>query len=120
MTEATASSFDERVWACCRRVPRGRVTTYGAIAAALGQPTAARAVGGALNRNPHAPAVPCHRVVGADRRLTGFARGLPAKRAILEAEGVRFVGARVAAECLWNPVEGAVTKPSAGNANPPP
>lgn len=95
-------SFDEKVWAMTARIPAGRVTTYGRIAAALGS-RAARAVGGALNRNPHAPAVPCHRVVGSDGRLTGFAHGLPAKRRLLEAEGVPFVGDRVAAAAVVDP-----------------
>ncbi|MDX1682003.1 MAG: MGMT family protein [Phycisphaeraceae bacterium] len=80
--------FSHRVWAVCRRIPRGRVATYGDLATALGQPGAARAVGGALHRNPLAPEVPCHRVVGTDGSLTGFAGGLEAKRRRLEREGV--------------------------------
>jgi methylated-DNA-[protein]-cysteine S-methyltransferase len=88
-------SFNERVWALCARVPRGRVTTYGRIAAALGKPGASRAVGQALHRNPYAPDVPCHRVVGSDGRLTGFAGGVAKKRRLLESEGVRFRGERV-------------------------
>jgi len=92
----SGGGFDERVWALCRLVPRGRVTTYGAIAEALGRPGAARAVGGAMNRNPYAPEVPCHRVVGSGGRLTGYAGGLGKKRAMLEAEGVGFEGDRVA------------------------
>ncbi len=79
----------------CARVPRGRVTTYGRIAAALGKPGASRAVGQALHRNPYAPDVPCHRVVGSDGRLTGFAGGVAKKRRLLESEGVRFRGERV-------------------------
>jgi methylated-DNA-[protein]-cysteine S-methyltransferase len=88
-------NFDQRVWAICARIPRGRVTTYGRIAAALGRPGAARAVGGALNRNPLAPDVPCHRVVGHDGALTGFASGVENKRAMLQAEGIAVVGDRV-------------------------
>lgn len=93
-------SFAQKVYALCARVPAGRVTTYGAIAAALGKPHAARAVGQALNRNPYAPAVPCHRVVGADGRLTGFAGGLRKKRHMLAAEGVAFRGERVVLNCV--------------------
>lgn len=102
------TGFDQRVWDACRRVPAGKVTTYGAIAEMLGSPGAARAVGGVLNRNPHAPVVPCHRVVGSDRRLTGYAGGLPKKRAMLEAEGVRFDGEKVARDCMWMPAGQAV------------
>jgi O-6-methylguanine DNA methyltransferase len=85
-------TFSQRVWALTSRIPTGRVTTYGELARKLGC-TAFRAVGNALNHNPYAPAVPCHRVVGSDGRLTGFAGGLPAKRRLLENEGVRMVGA---------------------------
>src|SRR5436305_1730683 len=71
------------------RVAAGRVVTYRQVAAALGT-KAYRAVGNALNRNPYAPAVPCHRVVGADGSLTGFAGGLEKKRRLLAGEGVRL------------------------------
>src|SRR3712207_8911679 len=81
-------NFNQKVWATCARIPAGRVATYGQIAAALGSPGAARAVGNALNRNPYAPAVPCHRVVGSNGSLTGFAGGLAKKEQLLEGEGV--------------------------------
>ena len=77
------------------RVPAGRVTTYGDVAAALGRPAAARAVGAAMHCNPHAPRVPCHRVVGSTGRLTGFAGGLPKKRTLLLAEGLQVENDRV-------------------------
>src|SRR5215212_9483987 len=80
-------SFQERVWALTARIPHGKVTTYGEIARAMGT-KAYRAVGNALNKNPYAPGVPCHRVVGSDGRLTGFAGGLPKKEALLNGEGV--------------------------------
>src|SRR6476660_3486049 len=67
-------SFNQKVWAMTARVPKGRVTTYGDLARALGT-KAYRAVGNAMNKNPYAPGVPCHRVVGSDRSLTGFAAG---------------------------------------------
>src|SRR5688500_16523666 len=76
-------SFNERVWALTARIPAGAVVTYGDIAAALGSPGGSRAVGNALNKNPYAPAVPCHRVVGSDGKLTGFAGGLPMKERLL-------------------------------------
>jgi methylated-DNA-[protein]-cysteine S-methyltransferase len=81
-------SFDEKVWKMCKRVPKGKVTTYKQIAKKLGT-RAYRAVGGALNRNPYAPMVPCHRVVGSDGSLTGFAGGIMEKRRLLESEGIR-------------------------------
>lgn len=87
-------SFNEKVWALTARIPAGKVVTYGQIAEALGS-KGCRAVGNALNRNPYAPAVPCHRVVGSDGSLTGFAGGLEKKRKLLEEEGVAFRKARV-------------------------
>ena len=87
-------SFNEKVWAMTARVPAGKVTTYAAIARALGT-NGYRAVGNALNRNPYAPAVPCHRVVGSDGSLTGFAGGLAKKQRMLAKEGVPCVKGRV-------------------------
>ena len=69
------------------RVPFGQVTTYGALAGKIGRPRAARAVGGALNRNPVPIVLPCHRVVGASGSLTGYAGGLDRKAALLRLEG---------------------------------
>lgn len=82
-------SFSQKVWAITARVPRGKVVTYGDIARILNT-KACRAVGNALNRNPYAPQVPCHRVVGSDGSLTGFAMGLEAKKRLLMQEGVEF------------------------------
>ncbi len=96
-------SFQEKVWALTARVPAGQVTTYGHIARRLNS-RAFRAVGAALRRNPYAPDVPCHRVVGAEGRLTGFAAGLPAKRRLLRAEQVPVNGDRVDLNlCLFEP-----------------
>jgi len=83
-------TFNQRVWALTARIPAGKVTTYATIARTLGTPRGYRAVGNALNRNPYAPAVPCHRVVGTSGALTGFAGGLPMKERLLTAEGVRI------------------------------
>src|SRR5687767_9130471 len=91
---SNAMSFNQKVWAMCARVPAGQVTTYADIARALGT-KAYRAVGNALNRNPYAPAVPCHRVVGSDGSLTGFAGGLPKKQRLLRDEGVPLRNERV-------------------------
>ena len=65
------TAFQQRVWTALRTIPFGRTTTYGAIATAIGQPSASRAVGLATGRNPIAIVVPCHRVVGSGGALTG-------------------------------------------------
>ena len=87
-------SFNQKVWALTARIPAGKVTTYGRIAEALGS-KGSRAVGNALNRNPYAPGVPCHRVVGASGAMTGFAGGLEKKRRLLAREGVEVANGRV-------------------------
>lgn len=80
-------NFRQKVWALTARIPRGRVATYADLAKALNS-RAYRAVGQALHHNPYAPAVPCHRVVGSDGRLTGFAGGLHKKARLLKQEGI--------------------------------
>jgi methylated-DNA-[protein]-cysteine S-methyltransferase len=82
-------NFNQKVWALTARIPRGRVTTYAELARALDS-NGYRAVGNAMNKNPYAPGVPCHRVVGSDGKLTGYAGGLDKKRAMLLREGVRI------------------------------
>jgi methylated-DNA-[protein]-cysteine S-methyltransferase len=76
--------FEQRVWAALRAIPYGRTRTYGEIARELG--SSARAVGRANGRNPISIIVPCHRVIGADGDLTGYAGGLETKRALLAHE----------------------------------
>lgn len=89
-------TFADRVYALCRKVPRGRVTTYKEIGDALGgEGMVYRAVGQALNRNPYAPRVPCHRVVASDGSLGGFASGLPKKIRILKREGIAVKDGRI-------------------------
>ncbi|GAB4174295.1 MAG: hypothetical protein Fur0032_13960 [Terrimicrobiaceae bacterium] len=88
------TEFESRVYAAVSRIPASRVATYGQVAQWIGCGSP-RAVGGALRRNPFAPEVPCHRVVGADRRLKGFfgsagSTALDRKRRLLESEGVAF------------------------------
>jgi methylated-DNA-[protein]-cysteine S-methyltransferase len=82
---ADATGFQRRVWAAARRIPYGKTTTYGEMAASIGSPGAARAVGGALNANPFPVVVPCHRVVSS-AGIGGFAAGsdLKAKMLLLE------------------------------------
>lgn len=82
--------FTKAVLEATRKVPRGRVTTYREIARIIGRPKAGRAVGNALNKNPYAPTVPCHRVVKADGKIGGFNKGTKAKIRILESEGIKI------------------------------
>ena len=89
-----AMSFNQKVWTLTARIPQGKVVRYADIARAL-KSNGYRAVGNALNRNPYAPAVPCHRVVGSDGSLTGFAAGLDKKQRLLAKEGVPFANGRV-------------------------
>ena len=79
--------FHEAVLHELARVPYGRTETYGTLAAKVGRPRAARAVGTVMNRNPLPIVLPCHRIVGANGSLTGYAGGLHVKRALLELEG---------------------------------
>ncbi|HET6209766.1 MAG TPA: methylated-DNA--[protein]-cysteine S-methyltransferase, partial [Jatrophihabitans sp.] len=78
--------FQQRVWQRLRQIPLGQTSTYGELAAEIGQPAAVRAVGMANGRNPISIIVPCHRVVGSTGALTGYAGGLAAKRWLLEHE----------------------------------
>ncbi|AKT41087.1 methylated-DNA--[protein]-cysteine S-methyltransferase [Chondromyces crocatus] len=78
--------FQRTVWTALTRIPFGVTTTYAAIATQLGRPTAARAVGAANGQNPLSIIVPCHRVIGANGALTGYAGGLPTKRWLLTHE----------------------------------
>jgi O-6-methylguanine DNA methyltransferase len=80
-------SFTELVWTACSKIPKGKVSTYGRIARAIGKPGASRAVGNALNRN-RSSRIPCHRVVRSDGSVGGFAHGTKAKVRMLEKEGV--------------------------------
>ena len=82
------TAFQLRVWEALRRIPLGQTTTYGALAAAMGEPKAIRAVARSCARNPVSLAVPCHRVLGADGTLTGYRWGIPRKQAMLAREAV--------------------------------
>ena len=89
LLRAHGTAFRERVWAALDGVPYGTTTTYGEIAARVGASRAAvRAVGGAIGANPLLVVRPCHRVIGADGTLTGYAGGLDAKVRLLTLEGV--------------------------------
>jgi O-6-methylguanine DNA methyltransferase len=89
-----ATPFSARVLAAVRRIPVGRVATYGDVAALAGRPRAARAVGNIM-RGCRRPDVPCHRVIAAGGRLGGYGGSQGLKRALLVAEGVVVSGARV-------------------------
>jgi len=85
---APGTAFQQRVWAALRRIPGGQTLSYGQLAARIGKPKAVRAVGLANRANPVGVVVPCHRVIGADGRLTGYGAGVERKRWLLRHEGV--------------------------------
>ncbi len=95
--EPGGTLFEREVWEALRRIPAGESRSYGALARALGRPGAARAVGRACALNPVALLVPCHRVVGADGVLTGYAWGVERKRWLLAHEARRR--GRIAGAC---------------------
>jgi methylated-DNA-[protein]-cysteine S-methyltransferase len=80
------TAFQQSVWQQLLAIPPGATTSYGALSANVGNPAAVRAVGAAVGRNPISVIVPCHRVIGADGSLTGYAGGLERKTALLELE----------------------------------
>lgn len=84
----SGTEFQRKVWAALRDIPYGETRTYGEIAAAIGTPKGARAVGMGCNKNPILIITPCHRVIGASGALTGFACGLDIKKLLLEIETV--------------------------------
>ena len=81
------SEFQRRVWAALRQIPAGETRSYGQLAAAIGQPTASRAIGLANGANPIGIVVPCHRVIGSGGALTGYAGGVERKAWLLRHEG---------------------------------
>lgn len=94
-TAVVGDDFQRRVWKLIDRIPYGRTTTYGEMAGELGDPALAREVGGAVGRNPLSIVIPCHRVVGKEGQLTGYAGGLERKRFLLELEGAeRWAGSQ--------------------------
>lgn len=81
--------FQQRVWDALQRIPAGQTVSYGGLAAAIGLPQSTRAVAAAVGRNPISLMIPCHRVVGANGQLTGYAGGVGRKQALLALEGRR-------------------------------
>ncbi|MBI1992264.1 MAG: MGMT family protein [Candidatus Omnitrophica bacterium] len=86
---ARLTLFQQTVYRAACDIPAGQTRSYRWVAERIGRPGAARAVGGALRRNPFAPIVPCHRVVRSDGTLGGYARGSARKRTLLQQEGWR-------------------------------
>jgi methylated-DNA-[protein]-cysteine S-methyltransferase len=86
---SAGTPFQQTVWQTLLNIPFGKTTSYGALSNSIGKPLAVRAVGTAIGRNPIGIIVPCHRVVGADGSLTGYAGGLHRKEAFLTLEGAR-------------------------------
>ncbi|MDJ1502686.1 methylated-DNA--[protein]-cysteine S-methyltransferase [Xanthocytophaga agilis] len=84
--EFTGTEFQKKVWQALLTIPFGETRTYGQIAQQIGDPNAVRAVGGAANKNPISIIAPCHRVIGASGKLTGFAGGLKTKSYLLQLE----------------------------------
>lgn len=89
--------FREKVYELAKKIPKGKVATYRQLASLAGRPKAVRAVGMFMKTNPNSPIVPCHRVVAADGKLTGFSLegGIELKRKMLLGEGVKFKGEKV-------------------------
>jgi methylated-DNA-[protein]-cysteine S-methyltransferase len=90
-TATIGDEFQRRVWRLLNEIPYGETTTYGELAHELGDPSLARAVGSAVGRNPLSVIVPCHRVIGKDGSLTGYAGGLERKRLLLDLEAASGV-----------------------------
>jgi methylated-DNA-[protein]-cysteine S-methyltransferase len=86
----TGTPFQQRVWRALLAIAPGATRSYAQVSIEIGQPTAVRAVAGAVGRNPLSIIVPCHRVLGSDGTLTGYAGGLPRKRALLQLEGASY------------------------------
>lgn len=108
--------FSDKVFEQVRRIPKGKVSTYGQIARLIGSPRSARYVGWALRGNTEPVKTPCHRVVFKDGRLAeGYAFGGDGvQRELLQKEGVRFVDADHVdmAACLWNPEQDVAGRPA--------
>ncbi len=88
------TKFEKQVLDRLKKIPRGKVTTYGELARAVKKPRAARAVGNALHKNPWAPRVPCHRVVKSDGLLGGYGDGIRKKIKLLKKEGIKITARR--------------------------
>lgn len=84
------TAFQQQIWQALRQIPYGQTSSYGGLAQAINHPKAVRAVGGAVGSNPISIIIPCHRILGKDKQLTGFGGGLPVKRYLLQLEGIDY------------------------------
>ncbi|SPY33710.1 methylated-DNA--[protein]-cysteine S-methyltransferase [Pasteurella canis] len=85
------TDFQQQVWQALLQIPYGQTFTYGELAQLINHPKAMRAVGGAVGRNPISIIIPCHRILGKNRSLTGFGGGLPTKRHLLQLEHIAYI-----------------------------
>ena len=85
-----STKFQQKVYSIIKKIPCGRVASYQSVAIKLGNKKAVRAIGQALNKNPDAPKIPCHRIVYKDGRLGGYRSGLAKKKKMLLGEGIQF------------------------------
>lgn len=106
------TSFQADVWRALRRIPPGATASYGEIAAAIGKPTAVRAVGAANRSNPIGIVIPCHRVIGKDGTLTGYAGGLSRKEWLLAHEGIEITPRLQAQSSRHAPATGSSPSPA--------
>lgn len=96
----TGTEFQQAVWRALLAIASGTTLSYGQLSASIGQPTAVRAVAAAVGRNPLSIIVPCHRVIGSDGSLTGYAGGLDRKTALLQLEGAQPMTTQQTTLCL--------------------
>ena len=96
--EFVGTEFQKKVWAALLTIPFGETRSYSQIAEQIGNPSAVRAVGAANGKNPISIIAPCHRVIGASGKLTGFAGGLEAKEKLPTLEGAQWLGAGMTAD----------------------
>ena len=90
MPDEKITQFKNKVYNATKQIPKGKVTTYKEIAKAIGKPRSYRAIGNALNKNPFAPKIPCHRVIRSDGNIGGFAYGTQKKIRLLKSEGIKI------------------------------
>lgn len=89
--EPEGTSFQSEVWQALRKIGYGQLSSYSELANTIGKPKAVRAIGGAVGSNPISIIIPCHRILGKDKTLTGFGGGLDAKRFLLQLEKIPYI-----------------------------